>query len=144
MVSWPKIQNMWNEFMLLLLYCRYLDYIQLMAYDLNGAWANYTGINAPLYPRHDEEGDQRYLNVVSNLIFNQECIPVGCVPPAAVAVPGGLHQAPPRAGTPWSRPPWSRHPREQTPPGQAPPLVNRILDTRLWKYYLAPNFVCGR
>ena len=44
---------------------RYLDYIQLMAYDLNGAWANYTGINAPLYPRHEEEGDQRYLNVVS-------------------------------------------------------------------------------
>ena len=24
------------------------------------------------------------------------------------------------------------------------PFVNRILDTRLWKYYLAPNFVCGR
>ena len=21
---------------------------------------------------------------------------------------------------------------------------NRILDTRYWKYYLAPNFVCGR
>lgn len=65
------IQNMGNEFMLLLFYCRYLDYIQLMAYDLNGAWANYTGINAPLYPRHDEEGDQRYLNVVSNLIFKK-------------------------------------------------------------------------
>ena len=27
--------------------------------------------------------------------------------------------------------------------GQNPP-VNRILDTRLRKYYLAPNFVCGR
>ena len=24
------------------------------------------------------------------------------------------------------------------------PPVNRILDTRFWKYYLAPNFVCGR
>ena len=31
----------------------------------------------------------------------QECIPVGCVPPAAVAVRGGLHQTPP----PGSRPP---------------------------------------
>ena len=41
------------------------DYIQLMAYDLNGAWANYTGINAPLFPRDDEVGDQIYLNVVS-------------------------------------------------------------------------------
>ena len=27
---------------------------------------------------------------------------------------------------------WGRH-----------PPVNRILDTRLWKYYLAPNFICG-
>ena len=25
-----------------------------------------------------------------------------------------------------------------------PPPVDRILDTRFWKYYLAPNFVCGR
>ena len=24
------------------------------------------------------------------------------------------------------------------------PPVDRILDTRFWKYYLAPNFVCGR
>ena len=24
------------------------------------------------------------------------------------------------------------------------PPVDRILDTRYWKYYLAPNFVCGR
>ena len=28
-------------------------------------------------------------------------------------------------------------------PRHSPP-VNRILDTRLWKYYLAPKFVCGR
>ena len=45
--------------------------------------------------------------------LKQECIPVGCVPPAVVAVPGGLqaggvsrHQAPPR---------------EQTPPTDIPP-----------------------
>ena len=57
-------------------------------------------------------------------ISKQECIPVRCVPSAAVAVPGGLHQA-----SPWSRhppeqaPPQSRHPPppEQTPPEQAPP-----------------------
>ena len=30
-----------------------------------------------------------------------------------------------------------------TCPGTLPP-VNRILDTRYWKYSLAPNFVCGR
>ena len=50
----------------------------------------------------------------------QECIPVGCIPPAAVAVLGGysLHQAhPPGPGIPPGIPPW-----EQTPPwDQAPP-----------------------
>ena len=30
------------------------------------------------------------------------------------------------------------------PQGAGTPAVNRILDTRLWKYYLAPNFVWGR
>ena len=42
--------------------------------------------------------------------------------------PGGLHQAP--SG--------SRHPQEQTPPH-----VNRILDTRLWKYYLPQTSFAG-
>ena len=61
---------MGDYYIFLLFHCRYLDYIQLMAYDLNGAWANYTGINAPLYPRHEEVDDQRYLNVVSNYYKN--------------------------------------------------------------------------
>ena len=37
---------------------------------------------------------------------------MGCVPPAAVAVRGGLHQAPPGAADP----------PDQAPPNQAPPL----------------------
>ena len=56
-------------------------------------------------------------------------------------VPGGcllLGVSAPR-GSAWS---WgvvvSQHALRQIPP------VNRILDTRYWKYYLAPNFVCGR
>ena len=57
----------------------------------------------------------------------QECIPVGCFPPAAVAVPdGGLHQAPPP-------PPEEAHPREEAtpprrkhPPGGSTPPVNRM------------------
>ena len=44
----------------------------------------------------------------------QECIPVECVPPTAVAVTGGLH-TPPEQG-----PPKSRHSPEQTPPSQIP------------------------
>jgi len=39
------------------------DFMNLMTYDLHGAWDDYTGHNAPLYPRADEEGAERYLNV---------------------------------------------------------------------------------
>lgn len=35
-----------------------------MAYDLHGAWESHTGLNAPLYPRADESGEDReVLNV---------------------------------------------------------------------------------
>ena len=51
-----------------------------------------------------------------NRITKQECIPVGCVPPAAVAVPGGSPPGtPPGAGTPRSR-----HPPGADPPGPGP------------------------
>ena len=58
------------------------------------------------------------INLSSNYIFKQECIPVGCVLPAAVAIMGGvsthrhtpLEQGPPGAGTPL----------EQAPPGCGP------------------------
>jgi len=40
-----------------------LDFINLMSYDLNGAWNNYTGHNSPLYPRADETDEQRLLNM---------------------------------------------------------------------------------
>ena len=63
-------------------------------------------------------------------IGEQECIPVGCVPPAAVAVPGGLHQEP----SPDQAPPWEQTPLHQTPPWTRHPLgtrhlpVNRMTD----------------
>ena len=73
----------------------------------------------------------------------QECIPVGCIPPAcclylpactALGVPGP-------GGCTWSQ-------GVYLVPGGAcqvlPTPVDRILDIRFWKYYLAPNFVCGR
>ena len=52
-----------------------------------------------------------YKIYINSSLFKQECMPVGCVPPAAVAVRGGLHQAPPRI----------RHP----PGDQALPTVDR-------------------
>ena len=55
-----------------------------------------------------------------NIYSQQECTPVGCVPPAAVAVPGeGLHQAPPippRADPLRVDTPGPDTPRDQTPP----------------------------
>ena len=90
----------------------------------------------------------------------QECIPVGCVPPAAVAVPGGLHQAPPGSRHPPGPGPSDRHnpPREQKPPrDQAPPGTRHSPEADppdqalpLWKESQTPvetlpcpNFVAG-
>lgn len=41
----------------------YLDWINMMAYDLHGAWEKFVGHNAPLYARKDETGYQATLNV---------------------------------------------------------------------------------
>ena len=54
----------------------------------------------------------------------QECIPVGCIPPAAVAVWEGLHQAPPGPGIPQDQ-----VPLDQAPPRtRHPPPVDRMTD----------------
>ena len=103
--------------------------------------------------------------------FQQECIPVGCVPPACCPylpactnLEEGMYLV---RGCTWFRGgvpgpggcTWSRGMYLVPGPctwswgvylvlgGYLPrysPPVNRILDTRFWKYYLAPNFVCGR
>ena len=76
------------------------------------------------------------VKVVSDITkYEQECIPVACIPPAAVAIPRGLHQAPPGSRHPprtrhppnqapsgTRHPPGTRHPRTRHPPNQAPPL----------------------
>ncbi|XP_033739243.1 LOW QUALITY PROTEIN: uncharacterized protein LOC117326594 [Pecten maximus] len=39
-----------------------LDFINLMSYDFHGSWEGTTGHTSPLYPRSDEQGDQKLLN----------------------------------------------------------------------------------
>ena len=81
-------------------------------------------------------------------IFELECIPVGCVPPAAVAVGGRcLHQAPPGGSTPRRKhpprrsPPWeeapppggSTHPRRKHPPEGSTPLGRKHPPLTEWQ-----------
>ena len=56
------------------------------------------------------------INLSSNYKFKQECIPVGCVLPAAVAIMGGSPHT--QTHTPGAGTPWSRH-----PPGAGTPWV---------------------
>ena len=64
----------------------------------------------------------------SEKIEVQECIPVGCVPPTAVAVRGVSTRHPPGPATPLgpattqTRHPPTRHPPRPAPPGTRPPL----------------------
>ena len=45
-------------------YRRSLDFINLMTYDMNGAWNTWTAHNSPLYARSEETGLNKYLNMV--------------------------------------------------------------------------------
>ena len=67
----------------------------------------------------------------------QECIPVGCVLPAAVAVTGGL-QSPLGANPPEQAPPWSRHP-PQSGPGAPPWPDSSQLPPWLWAWRPPPQ-----
>ncbi|XP_011688020.1 PREDICTED: chitinase-3-like protein 1 [Wasmannia auropunctata] len=48
---------------------KYLHFINIMAYDLHGAWEKTTGHNAPLYPRKDESGNDLKLNVDASVRY---------------------------------------------------------------------------
>ena len=102
------------------------------------------------------------LTVINN--SEQECIPVGCVPPAPLVDRISQHAL--LQGGAWSG--GCLVPRGCLLQGGAwfrgdlvlgwvpalegggipacteanPPPEDRILDTRFWKYYLAPNFIC--
>lgn len=43
---------------------KYLDFINIMTYDFNGSWNDYTGMNSPLYHSSEDDSFQRTLNIV--------------------------------------------------------------------------------
>ncbi|XP_076226130.1 chitinase-3-like protein 1 [Nomia melanderi] len=46
-----------------------VDFVNLMTYDMNGAWNNFAGFNAPLYASSREQGEQAKLNVDSSVRY---------------------------------------------------------------------------
>ena len=72
-----------------------------------------------------------WYTIASETYFSQECIPVGCVPSAAVAVGGGC--IPACTGQGWVCIPACTGQGVSTPPHS----MDRILDTRLGKHYLS-------
>ena len=82
--------------------------IQFLSIFSSKKWENYTSISFWIY------------SSLCTCIDQQECIPVGCVPTAAVAATRCQYQVG------WGGVGWG---------GQTPP-VNRMTDRRFWKHYL--------
>ena len=95
-------------------------------------------------------------------IIKQECIPAECVPSASVVISPAMHAPchtyPPPCACPlpcmppmhaplWCMPPCDACPLSRIPPPPmplatlSPHLVDRILDTCLWKHYLSATTV---
>lgn len=48
------------------LFCRYVDYLLVMAYNYHGSWNQFTGHHSGLFPRSDEVGGEREWNQVGH------------------------------------------------------------------------------
>ncbi|XP_060581855.1 oviduct-specific glycoprotein-like isoform X2 [Ruditapes philippinarum] len=54
---------------------KYTDFLNVMAYDLHGAWDNYTGHPSQLYPREEEFGPPAEINVDSAMRYWMSKVP---------------------------------------------------------------------
>ncbi|XP_052787415.1 chitotriosidase-1-like isoform X2 [Mya arenaria] len=54
---------------------RYTDFLNVFAYDLHGAWDNYTGHPSQLYPRQDEFGPATEINVDASMRHWMSLVP---------------------------------------------------------------------
>ena len=117
-------------------------------------------------PRGTSNGDKRGQHLISTCIkgkFTQfqvygqnnfdkkfreeECIPIGCVPPASMATStstGGVFRGSPGCGVSYTPRPRGKHPPPWTQRQTSFPLCQSLVDRHLWKHNLAPNFVCGQ
>ena len=131
--------------------CNYRFLVSLLHYDVPPGCGRMPHSSFPWFANHGV-----FPKCFGWIHSQQECIPVGCVPPAAVAVPGALHQAPPgssppKPGTPQEQTPQTRHPpapppgpgtpRSRPPREQAAP-VDRITDA--CENITLPRLRCGR
>ena len=64
-----SLWHRWEEYRLVQRCHRYVDWVNLMSYDLHGGWEKKTGLNAPLKARLSEVLTDRQFNVVSDTLL---------------------------------------------------------------------------
>lgn len=66
--QWLRLKNFYLQaFVYFLCLYRLLDFLNIMTYDLHGAWDPITGHNSPLFGSASDQGEHIYFNIVRKL-----------------------------------------------------------------------------